>query len=173
MRSAFSTLIRICLLTAKPQDLPASREFLVGCIAAAFAVQFIGYNALTKDGNPFLLAASNTALLGVGWIIVLQVARKMERWHQSAIALYGSTAILNLVSLPIITASLDMSAIDGGGLSESSRLVVIGLWAWEIAVTARIIRETLEIRLPLAVGVGIAMSFALQIVMVSLFGPAS
>ena len=172
MRTALQTLIRICLLAAKPQDLPASREFLVGCIAAAFSVQFVGYNMLTENGNPFLLAASNTALLGVGWIILLQITRRMERWHQSACAIYGSTAIINLASLPIIAWSLDLTGVESGGLSDSARLIVIGLWAWEIAVSARIIRETLEIRMPLAVAIGIALSFALQVAMVFLFGPA-
>lgn len=173
MRNALRTLIRICLLAAKPQDLPASREFLVGCIAAAFTVQFVGYNMLTEDGNPFLLAAINTALMGVTWVILLQFSRHMDRWHQSASAIYGCMAIINLVSLPVIAWSIDLTGMEDGGLSDSARLIVIGLWAWEIAVSARIIRETLEIRMPLAVAIGIALSFALQIVMVFLFGPAS
>ena len=173
MLSAIPTLIRICLLVARPQDLPASREFFYLCVAAAFAILFTGYSILTGTGNPLLLAAINTALLGVIWLIVLQVAGRKDRWLQSASAIYGSAAILNVVSLPIITGGLDIPSMDNGGISETSRLVIIGLWAWEIAITARIIRETLEINLPLAAILSIAMSFVLQMAMVTLFGSAS
>lgn len=169
----FQTLIRICLFLGKPQDLPPSRELLVGCVAATFAVLFIGYSLLLSRGNTFLLAASNTALIGVGWIIVLQLARKMDRFHQSACAIYGTAALLNLVSLPIISAGLNAADASGGEISENLRVIIFGLWAWEIAVTARITRETLEIRLVLAVFISIALSFGLQLAMEPLFGAGS
>ena len=172
MLSSISTLIRICLLVARPQDLPASREFLYLCVAAAFAILFTGYSILAETGNPLLLAAINAALLGVIWLIILQVAGHTDRWLQSASAIYGSAAILNLVSLPIITSGLDIPSMDREGISETSRLVIIGLWAWEVSVTARITRETLEINLPLAIILSIAMSFVLQMAMITLFGTA-
>jgi hypothetical protein len=172
MGSTIQTLIRICLLMANPQDLPASREFLIGCVAAVFTVQFMGYNILGGDTNPLLLAAGNTALLGVCWIIVLQLGRRMDRWHQSACAIYGSAAIIDMVSLPIITSTIDLTNVETSGLNDTSKLVLIGIWAWGIAVTARIVSETLEIRLLRATGISIAMSFALQLAMSSMFGPA-
>ena len=163
------TLVRICLFMAGPQDLPSSRELLVGCIALAFAVLFVGYTMLSVEGNTFLLAASNAALIGIGWIIVLQLARKMERWHQSASAIYGTTAILNLVSLPIITSGISAAEFGDGQIPQNLRLIIFGLWAWEIAVTARITRTTLEIGLGFAVIISIAMSFGLQLIMAPLF----
>ncbi len=167
--STIKTLILICLFRAGPQDLPSSRELLVGCIAAAFAVLFIGYSLLAVGGNTFLLAASNAALIGIGWLIVLQLGRKMQRWHQSACAIYGTTALLNLVSLPIITSGLNAAEIGSGEISQNLRIVIFGLWAWEIAVTARIARATLEIRMGLAVIISIALSFGLQLTMEPLF----
>lgn len=173
MLPSITTLIRICLLVARPQDLPASREFFYLCVAAAFAILFMGYSILAGTGNPLLLAAINTALLGVIWLVILQVAGRTDRWIQSASAIYGSAAILNLISLPIITSGLDIPSMDKEGISETSRLVIIGLWAWEVAVTARITRETLEINLPLAVILSVAMSFVLQMAMVTMFGSTS
>lgn len=172
MMSALATLFRICLLKASPQDLPASRKLLFGCVAATFTVLFAGYSILTDTGNPVLLAAVNTALLGMVWLVILRVSGRMDRWHQSACAIYGTATILNLVSLPIISGGLDIPSTGQEGMGEMSRLIIIGLWIWEVAVTARITRETLEISLPLSIILSIALSFAVQMAMLTLFGPA-
>ncbi len=168
-----SILVRLCVLAGRPQDLPASRIALAGSVVAAFTVIWAGFGLLTTTSHPVLLAAAHIALLAVVWRMILKIARRIDRWHQSACALFGSLAIVHLISLPIITASLDPSSFGEGGVDTTTRSIVVGLWAWEIAVTGRIIRETLEIRLPLAILVSILLSFALQIAMVILFGTSS
>ena len=82
-------------------------------------------------------------------------------------------ALLNLVSLPVITSGLDASSVNGGEISENLRMIIFGLWAWEIAVTARITRATLEIGLGFAVALSIGLSFGLQLTMEPLFGTPS
>lgn len=163
------TLARICLFSAGPQDLPSSRQLLVGCVAATLVVLFIGYRMLVPGVNPLVLAAIHALLLGLGWIILLQITGKMERWHQSVSAVYGCAAILNLVSLPIVASGITNGALEQGDRPGLVSFTLIALWIWEIGVTARIIRESIEVRLGSAIGISLLMSFALQFAMVSMF----
>lgn len=168
------TLIRICLFAANPQDLPAKRQILTMCVAGTFIVLFVGYNLLAPGANPILLAASHTLLLGAAWLVVLQLSRKMARWYQSASAIYGTSAIMNLVSLPVISGSIPVST-DGNSAVQPGfgAFILISLWLWEIAVTARIVRESIEIRMSMAIGISLLMSFVLQFIMINLFGPGN
>ncbi|MGI9316871.1 MAG: hypothetical protein ACR2QW_06040 [bacterium] len=174
MLDTIRILIRICLFAANPQDLPAKRQTLTLCVAGTFVVLFAGYKILAPGANPVLLAASHTLLLGVAWIVLLQLSRKITRWYQSASAVYGTSAIMNLISLPIISGSLPMSATsDGAAQPGFSSFVLIALWMWEIGVTARIVRESIEIRMSMAIGISLLMSFVLQFIMINLFGPGN
>lgn len=167
------TLARICLFTANPQDLPASRQLLVGCIAATLVVLFIGYRILIPGASPVALAALHTFLLGLSWIVLLQATGKMARWYQSASAVFGCAAIINLVSLPIISSGIAQGALQNDSRPSAMSFIMIGLWIWEVAVSARIIRASIEIRPGSAVGISLLMSFAIQFAMVSLFSQIS
>lgn len=173
MLNTIRTLIRICLFAANPQDLPADRQILTVCVAGTFIVLFVGYNMLAPGASPFLLAASHTLLVGVAWLVLLQITRKMTRWYQSASALYGTSAIMNLVSLPLIAGSIPASVTGNGAQPGIGSFILISLWLWEIGVTARIIRESIEIRMSMSIGISLLMSFVLQFIMINLFGPGS
>jgi hypothetical protein len=174
MVNTIRILIRICLFAANPQDLPAQRQILTMCVASTFVVLFAGYKLLAPGASPILLAATHTLLLGVAWIVVLQLSRKMARWYQSASAIYGTAAIMNLVSLPIISGNIPVTST-GSGVAQPGigAFILITLWLWEIAVTARIVKESIEIRISMAIGISLLMSFVLQFIMINMFGPGN
>lgn len=156
-------------MRAGPQDLPASRRFLIGCVASTLVVLFIGYRILIPGASPVPLAAIHTLLLGVSWIALLMLTGKMDRWHQSASAIYGCSAMINLVSLPIIANGIADVPVERTDQPTAMSVIMIGLWLWELTVTARIVRESIEIRMSSAFGISLLMAFAIQFTMVSLF----
>jgi hypothetical protein len=172
MPGSIKTLLGICLFSANPQDLPQSRHFLAGCVIAAMLVLLVGYNILPTETNPVVLAASHVLLIGASWMILLLFSKKVERWLQSASAIYGTSAILNLVSLPMIASNDQLVSPDPTAGPGFTIFAFVSLWIWEIAVTARIIRESLEIKMRKAVFVSLLMTFAMQFIMVTLFSPA-
>jgi hypothetical protein len=172
MPGSIKTLLRICLFSANPQDLPQSRHFLAGCVIAAMLVLLVGYNLLPTETNPVVLAASHILFIGVSWLVLLLLTRKGERWMQSASAMYGTSAILNLVSIPLIASNDHLISPDPAAGPNFTTFAFVSLWIWEIAVTACIIRETLEIKMRKAVFISLLMTFAMQFIMVTLFSPA-
>jgi hypothetical protein len=155
----------------KPQDLPSSRQFLVLCIAAGFITFFIGYRILFPSINPLAFSAAQTFLMGVTWITLLTYNRKISRWHQSASAMYGCSAITNLVSLPIYAHALQSGITASDGTLEAGALFLLLPRIWELAISALIIRETIEIRTGKSIGIAILISFAIEITLSIMFSP--
>ncbi len=172
MPGSIQTLLRICLFSANPQDLPESRQFLTGCVVAAMLVLLVGYNMLPAETNVVVLAASHILFIGANWMILLLFFRKVDRWVQSASAIYGTSAILNLVSLPLIASNDYLVSPDSAAGPNFTTFTFVSLWIWEIAVTACIMRETLDIKMRKAVFISLLMTFAMQFIMVTLFSPA-
>jgi len=155
----------------KPQDLPLSRQLLVSCVAAAFVTLFIGYRILFQSISPLAFAAAHVFLIGATWIALLSYNHKMDRWHQSASAVFGCGAITNLVSLPIYAHALQSGIAGSDGTLGPAALFLLLPRIWELAISALIIRETIEVSTGKSIGIAILISFAMEICLSIIFRP--
>ncbi len=173
MPKQIQTLIRICLFKSNPQDLADSRELLIGSIAASFVVLLVGYSLLPTETSAAVLAASHVLFIGVSWMILLQITGKAARWTQSASAMYGTSACLNLVSMPLIATNDRLLSAEPVTTPDLTMFAFVSVWIWEIVVSACIIRETIETRMRRGVFISLLMTFAMQFIMVTLFSPTT
>ncbi|HEY5790811.1 MAG TPA: hypothetical protein VIX81_09310 [Gammaproteobacteria bacterium] len=140
----------LCLLRAKPQQVPASEV-----VFALALLAYLGVGVLVLapgEGLPRALgqALLDTALLLALLRLALQWRRHPARFQQAATALTGTGALLGLLLLPVL-------ALGGGGEEAGQQAAVLAfllwtaLFAWSLTVTGHILRHALE--LPLAGGV--------------------
>jgi len=173
MSAVLLNLIRICFLSANPQDLPASRQLVVALGAALLVVLIIGYSILPLSTSPIVLAIGHGSVIAASWFILLKLTNRMDRWRQASAALFGCNALLNLVSLPML-ASGARAAESALARSETNLAVYtfMLLWFWEIAVVSRILRETLEVKNSIAIALSLLLALSTQYVLINLFGPS-
>src|SRR6056297_2654868 len=97
-------LAGLLLLRRGPQDLPAGWPALLFTILAYVGV--MAFNLGRGEGHP---APGAVMMLAVGlpltptWI-VLTIRQRTERWTQTLTALFGSNALLSIVTLPFSLA---------------------------------------------------------------------
>jgi hypothetical protein len=149
--------IELCLLRRPPQDLPASAA-LFQILTLAYLVVGLLVGAATGQGLGEALVQTlvDTGLLlgllyaGLRWL------KRLARFLQSASALLGSGAILNLLVLvPLGMAS----GGDDSELTGVAALLFLALLAWSLVVTGHILRHTLD--RPLVQGALIAIAYNL------------
>ena len=105
MKQLTLSLFHICLFKNSPQDLPASGAALRFTLFATLFIFVIRNWLLTGGDNAFSIAAAQIFLLGASLWLLLKLFSKAERWTQSAIALFGCSAIIvTFVILFLLTA---------------------------------------------------------------------
>jgi len=157
LQALIQFFIELCLLRRAPQDLPASATLLKFLVLVYLGVGVL-VGAATGQGLGDALAQTlvDTALLlgllyaGLRWLA------RLPRFTQSASALLGSGAVLNL----LVLAPLGMaSGGDDSELTGFAALLFLALLAWSLVVTGHILRHTLD--LPLVQGALIAIAYNL------------
>lgn len=138
-----SLFLNMCLFRAKPYDLPVSKNLLMHCILAATVAFMIRNIMLTDSSNAVIYALIQSAMLGISLYLFLKAYKKTERWLQSASALYGCSAFMVAIALPIL-AFAGPEVIFDPTLDLTKILVVVTSF-WYLIVTIFILKETLEI----------------------------
>jgi hypothetical protein len=92
------TIIDICFLRAAPQDLPVSRNVMLGSLAAYAAAGVLGVLDVLTLENAIVAAAVDTLLLAAVTHLVLQWRRLENRLTQTLTALAGCGALLSLLA---------------------------------------------------------------------------
>jgi len=153
-----NVFVDICLLRAGPQDLPGS-----GFLVLLTALLSLLTGTLVIVGNFGSLGTALAAqlldiLVLLGLLrVVLQFTGKSARFLQTASALFGSGALINLVTIPLqLLDSGDAAASSAVGLSGLFYLVVV---IWALVIVGHIVRQALEIGM--AAGITIALSYFL------------
>ena len=156
--------LKIILLRAKPQDVPANSGVLVGTVAAAVITYAAAITSQFGVTEAVLRALLDLTVL----VAVLHGGLKMvghpQRFSQGYSALCGTAAVLNLLFWPVL------SAIGGtGGLEQSGPLVMLVLlllYVWSVMVIAHIFRHCFDT----STMVGVMVSIAYLIVVVAISG---
>jgi len=168
MQHLIQQLIKICLFTAKPQDLTTSNRYLVMCAIASFISYQIGNAVLSNSAKVVFISMTQAILLGAGLWLLLQLFKKPQRWLQSATALYGTSAVTHLAALPVI--------VWVANTRDSLEQFSTPMWGfalfriWFFAVMVYVLKETLEISIGLSLVIALVLQFVFALILVGLFG---
>ena len=137
MSSLFPPLIDIVLLRRGPQDMPAGRSALLACLFFYVLIAAISLNIGRRPENPtaVLVLAAGLPLVLV-WI-VLKLRDRIERWEQTLSALYGTSALLSLITLPF---NFDASEEPSGPVI----VISLSVFFWSFVVNGHIWRHALD-----------------------------
>lgn len=155
------TLLNICLLKAKPQDLPASQQILVLSFIAAVVTQLLSSRPESKPAQDLLLSSLQYGLYALIIWMLLNYKNKSARYVQSMTALFGTSALIQIIASPILRK---IDPADITSLSQNSKLLLMLILIWGFVITVTILKETLES----TVGQAIFLAVASQLTIVAI-----
>jgi hypothetical protein len=142
MTDLVARLFGIVVLRLGPQDLPAGSSPLTVAMLLYLLVTAVAMSVGQPPQQPVLVLALAMALPLLLARIVLTLRRLPQRWPQTVTALFGTSAVLTAISLPL-------AAVGGNGdpplFTAMASLVV---FVWSFAVNAHIWRHALNVSLP-------------------------
>jgi hypothetical protein len=157
-------LAQVLMLRSGPQDLPAGWPALIFTILAYLAVT--AFNLNRGEGHPMPGAVMILAValpLVLTWI-VLKIRQRTARWGQTLTALFGSNAMLSILTLPFSLAA-------GNEPNTGLALILLTSFFWSFAVDAHIWRHALEVSFATALVITMLLFVISLFVITSLTGP--
>lgn len=152
--------IDICMLRAKPEDVPSSANLLGAALVAYALVSLALASASLPLHNALLYALADTLILSLITHTLLLLRRLPARLVQTLTALAGTGTLFGLAALPFTH------------LSELSP-VLFSLLIWSVAVTAHILRHALSVSFMMGVLASFGYLFVALMVMGALFPPSA
>lgn len=148
MSILFSKLIQILLLRQGPQDLPPGPSVLLATLTLYVLSAALSLSLGDGSRSPTLVLVLATGLPMVLVWIVLRLKSRVARWEQTLSALYGTSALLSLLSLPLNLQT-------GAEPTPAVVLMSLMIFLWSFAVDAHVWRHALETSF--AAGLAVAM----------------
>lgn len=156
MFALLNYFFELCLLRRRPQDLPASVALFAVVLVANLLVGVVMLQGRFGGAAPALVVGLIDTLLLVGGLwLLLSWRGHPARLVQSATALIGSSILLALAAIPL----LSMVAPEPTAGSGLASLFYLLLMIWAHVVMGHILRHTLDV--PLGNGVLLAIMFTL------------
>lgn len=139
----FRQFFDIALLRRGPEDLPASQSVLTGTVVA-YVLASLAAGALLppQPGDPVLLLAVDTGLMLLWLVLLLKVAKRPERFQQTATAVFGFQLVLAPLFAAGMWAFLGYREDANWQVPVSMLIVALGIWA--LVVNARILKSATE-----------------------------
>lgn len=146
----------IARLRASPADLPAS-VVLLGLVLVLNLLLSVFYLQMIAEGEPYARLLFSIAFgLLLCWS-VLRLWQREARFLQTAIAIYGTDALLTIVMLPIAVLLKQALAQDPATASTQFLFLIwLSVLVWSLVILGHILRSALE--LPLLGGVSLALA---------------
>lgn len=142
MYALISPFVRLCLLNASPQDLPASTVLLALCLSAdALVTTLIAMPVYSFSLSVTQAMVEISLLLGYTGI-ALRIRANPERYVQTVSALAGVGVIIGVLALPLVY-SLFRSASHGSA-DPFALFVYLMAFAWLLVVYGHIYRHALS-----------------------------
>jgi len=167
MSEFFSRLIGILMLRNGPQDLPAGSRPLTLALACYVVVTALSLSLSNSEGgpaNPITALALATLLPMVLIRIVLGLRAYPARWAQTVTALFGSSALISLLSLPLGASA----GSEPGPIVVAASLV---LFFWSFAVDAHIWRHALDTSFAAGLAVAVLLFAISMYLITAIAGP--
>ncbi|MEN8174554.1 MAG: hypothetical protein ABFS23_02240 [Pseudomonadota bacterium] len=159
MLSLIQFFFQLCLLKARPQELPAS-PVLLALVAAINVLVGIAVAAGSLGDTLTGLLASlvDAALLALVLWILLKAWGHPARFLQTATAAFGVSAMISVLSLPLQLLVID-AGDEPGVLASIAGLMFLVLVIWLQVALGNVLRHALGTSL--LFGVGLAFLYAL------------
>lgn len=164
MLKLLSYLAAIVMLRQGPQDLPAARSLLPTCLTLYLVITLVSFGTGQRPENlPMVMALAVALPLALSWI-VLKLANHLARWEQTVSALFGTSALLSAVSLPV-------SLMAGTEPTPPLALMLLGVFFWSFAVDAHIWRNALQVSFATGLALAVILFSVTLFVINTLAGP--
>ena len=167
------TLIDICLLRGRPQDLPASTFLLWMFVAASLLTDYLGAVSSYGPETPrsFLVVAQTVFFAGVIWA-TLKLRGFPERWLQTMMALFASNTIFGLVMLPVLPEVVEMLRQGPNAvIGWQAYFAFIGS-IWYLMIMTHVMRHAIELSIFLSgmISIGCLITVrVMEVMLMSLF----
>jgi hypothetical protein len=165
MTDLVARLFGVVMLRLGPQDLPAGTMPLTLAMLLYLLVTSVAMGVGQPPEQPVLVLMLAMLLPLILVRIVLALRRLPERWPQTVTALFGSSAILTAISLPLAAA---------GGEGEPSMFTAmasLAVFVWSFAVDAHIWRHALNATYAAGLAVAVVLFAVTLFVITTLAGP--
>jgi hypothetical protein len=171
VKSLFNLFINICLLRAKPQDVPASTALMLLTLFAVIATGVPGTIGLTGGlVSSLLIGLLDVALTLILLQLFLAMMGLSSRLIQSATALFGTGVVINLLSLPVLWF-MDVST--GHSVNQSlGGLLYVALLVWSLVIMGHILRHSFKLHLGNGILIAIGYFFLVN-TLAQMFLPAA
>jgi hypothetical protein len=145
MKAIVRTCWDICLLRQGPQIFPRSWYLFTAMFAIYILMDAILFLAQGIRGYQIVYQTCfDCALLLMFFAMVLWLWQKPERFNQTAIALFGSSALIMVVAVPVSYAA---NLPDSIYVQTVAQVLLYGILAWSILVIGHVMRHALDTRL--------------------------
>lgn len=145
----------ICCFKRRPQDLPASTEFLCICLFVYAALSCILTLSTQSLEIALLWGLTDGVLIALLTFLLMRLLKVPERWRQTTTALAGTGIFFTILAIPLSFSIMNLE--EGDNLGILLFQFVIFFLVWNIAVMAHIFRHALEVSF--AMGVLVALSY--------------
>ncbi|HEX2790881.1 MAG TPA: hypothetical protein VHN17_10660 [Steroidobacteraceae bacterium] len=155
-----------------PQELPAV-GILLPLTIAAYVLLSAAVGALLPGLHPgWLLQVAADALFVASWYwLLLAIARRRERYLQTATALFGLQTVLAAPSMAVIWL---MQRVDQqASLRVPVYIAALALAIWTLVAIGHILRAALERPLALCLILALLQMVMEELVLLRIFGPGS
>lgn len=164
MFNLLTRLGAIIMLRLGPQDLPAGRATVLICIALYVMVTAISLGLRETDASPVLVLLVAVAIPLIAARLLLMWRKHSERYEQTLSALFGTSALLSAITMPLAQAG-------GTQPPVPVALMLLLIFFWSFAVDAHIWRHALEIAFSSALALSVIL-FAVSLLLINaLAGP--
>lgn len=157
----FAIFLRICLLRANPQDLPASNALLALALLAHAAADVLSLRGMVESRAALQAAVIDTVLLVALAHTALLLRNHADRARQTLTALAGCGALLTVLSHAAVTLAQPVVA---------PPVTALPFIVWFVLVYGHILRHALSTGFALAAGLGLAYLFV-SVLVTSAFLP--
>lgn len=167
LKRLVSYFAELCFLRAAPQDLSASGLMFGLTFGVNLAVTLLLVASTEADRLTALWQSLlDTALMLGALYLVLRAKAWAGRFVQTSTALLGSSALLGLLTLPMV--QLGRGPTDSIATVAAAWLLVVVL-AWSMLVMGHILRHALELRLGQGVLIAVAFSMVTYVLINAVF----
>ncbi|RFF30618.1 hypothetical protein [Wenzhouxiangella sediminis] len=171
MSEFVSRLVGVMMLKRGPQDLPAGTVPLLAATILYVAATALSLSVGEGPGNTAGILLLAVALPLVLTRIVLALRRRPARWIQTVTALFGTSGLLSLLSLPLAAAA------QGAGANASPDPILtvasLVLFFWSFAIDGHIWRHALDTSFAAGLAVAVVLFAVSMYVITTLAGPLS
>lgn len=171
MLTALSTISKafldICLLKKGPEDLPKSSVLLFLCLFMYTLIDVL----LTVQSRPFEYALM-VSLVDVGFLLlvtslILKQHQKLDRWHQTMTALFGTGVILGIFIFPLVFGGVQNQY--EAWVQQIIVFLFLIMVIWNVAVLAHIVRHAISTSMGISIMIAILYIWMSSLLITMLF----